>query len=108
MWLMLQQEQPEDFVIATGEAHSVRELLDAAFGLVDLDWKKYVQVDPRYFRPAEVDVLIGDASKAARKLGWKPTVGFQDLIRMMVQADMERERQILDGLKPGAVSRLYV
>ena len=108
MWLMLQQEQPEDFVIATGETHSVREVLDAAFGLVDLNWKEYVQVDPRYFRPAEVDVLIGDASKAARKLGWKPTVGFKELIRMMVQADMERERQILDGLKPGAVSRLYV
>lgn len=108
MWLMLQQDEPDDYVIATGETHAVRELLDAAFGLVELDWKKYVEIDPRYFRPAEVDLLIGDATKARTKLGWKPKVGFYDLIRMMVEADLERERQILDGLKPGAVSRLYV
>jgi GDPmannose 4,6-dehydratase len=108
MWLMLQQEQPDDYVIATGETHSIRELLDVAFGLVELDWAKHVEIDPRYFRPAEVDLLIGDPSKAKTRLGWKPTVGFHDLIRMMVEADLERERQILHGLKPGAVSRLYV
>jgi GDPmannose 4,6-dehydratase len=108
MWLMLQQEEPDDYVIATGETHAVRDLLDVAFGFVDLDWKKYVEIDPRYFRPAEVDLLIGDAAKARAKLGWKPRVGFYDLIRMMVQADLERERQIAEGLKPGAVSRLYV
>jgi len=108
MWLMLQQDQPEDYVIATGETHSIRELLDAAFDLVGVDWAKYVEIDPRYFRPAEVDLLIGDATKARTKLGWKPTVGFYDLVRMMVEADLERERQIVDGLKPGAVSRLYV
>lgn len=108
MWLMLQQEQPDDYVIATGETHSIRELLDVAFGLLELDWTKHVEIDPRYFRPAEVDLLIGDASKAKTNLGWKPTVGFHDLIRMMVEADVERERQILHGLKPGVVSRLYV
>jgi len=108
MWLMLQQDQPEDYVIATGETHSIRELLDAAFDLVGVDWAKHVEVDPRYFRPAEVDLLIGDATKARTKLGWKPTVGFHELVRMMVEADLERERQIVEGLKPGAVSRLYV
>jgi len=108
MWLMLQQDDPEDYVIATGETHSIRELLDAAFDLVGMDWAKHVEIDPRYFRPAEVDLLIGDATKARMKLGWKPTVGFHELVRMMVEADVERERQIVDGLKPGAVSRLYV
>jgi GDPmannose 4,6-dehydratase len=108
MWLMLQQEQPDDYVIATGETHSIRELLDVAFGLLELDWTKHVEIDPRYFRPAEVDLLIGDPTKAKTKLGWKPTVGFHDLIRMMVEADVERERQILHGLKPGVVSRLYI
>jgi GDPmannose 4,6-dehydratase len=107
MWLMLQQEQADDYVIATGETHSIRELLDVAFGLVELDWTKHVEIDPRYFRPAEVDLLIGDPTKARTKLGWNPTVGFHDLIRMMVEADLERERQILHGLKPGVASRLY-
>ncbi len=108
MWLMLQQDQPEDYVIATGETHSIRELLDAAFDLVGMDWAQHVEIDPRYFRPAEVDLLIGDATKARTKLGWKPTVGFHDLVRMMVEADLEREKQILNGLAPGAASRLYV
>ena len=105
---MLQQDQPEDYVIATGETHSIRELLDATFDLVGMDWAQHVEIDPWYFRPAEVDLLIGDATKARTKLGWKPTVGFYDLVRMMVEADLERERQIVEGLKPGAVSRLYV
>ena len=90
MWLMLQQEQPDDFVIATGETHAVREFLDEAFGYLDLDWKDYVEIDPRYFRPAEVDLLIGDASKARQKLGWTPKVSFRELVRMMIDADLAK------------------
>ena len=92
MWMMLQQDRPDDYVIATGETHSVREFLDEAFGHLDLDWKKYVEVDPRYFRPTEVDLLLGDASKAKKILGWKPRVLFKDLVRLMVDADMEAEK----------------
>jgi len=93
MWLMLQQERPDDYVIATGESHSVRELAEAAFGHVGLDWKRYVQVDPRYFRPSEVDHLCGDASKARAQLGWSPRVNFVGLVRMMVDHDLELARQ---------------
>jgi GDPmannose 4,6-dehydratase len=89
MWLMLQQDQPDDYVIATGETHSVAEFLDEAFGYLDLDWHDYVVQDPRYFRPAEVDLLVGDASKAGKKLGWEPSVDFRQLVRLMVDADME-------------------
>ena len=89
MWLMLQQDEPDDYVIATGETHSVREFLDEAFGYVGLDWHDYVETDPRYFRPAEVDLLVGDASKAKRKLGWQPRTTFKELVRLMVDADME-------------------
>jgi GDPmannose 4,6-dehydratase len=89
MWLMLQQDKPDDFVIATGESHTVRDLLDEAFGYVDLDWQKHVEIDPRYFRPAEVDELRGDASKAKRLLNWQPKVTFRELVRMMVDADLE-------------------
>ena len=92
MWMMLQHDRPDDYVIATGETHSVREFLDEAFGHLDLDWKKYVEVDPRYFRPTEVDLLLGDASKARKTLGWKPRVLFKDLVRLMVDADMEAEK----------------
>jgi GDPmannose 4,6-dehydratase len=88
MWLMLQQERPDDYVVATGRKHSVREFLDEAFSYAGLDWRKYVVIDERYFRPAEVDVLQGDASKARRKLGWRPKVDFRGLVRMMVDADM--------------------
>jgi GDPmannose 4,6-dehydratase len=88
MWLMLQQEQPDDFVIATGVTHSIRDLLDEAFGYVGLNWEKYVDIDPRYYRPAEVDFLLGDASKAKSKLGWEPKTKFRDLVRLMVDADM--------------------
>lgn len=102
MWMMLQAEQPDDYVIATGETHSVRELLDLAFGALDLDWKPCVKIDPRYYRPTEVDVLIGDASKAAKTLGWRPTVSFPDLVRMMVQADLDAERQRIEGVQPKA------
>jgi GDPmannose 4,6-dehydratase len=100
MWMMLQTEQPDDYVIATGETHSVRELLDLAFGGLDLDWKAYVKIDPRYYRPSEVDILIGDASKAEKALGWRPTVTFPELVRVMVEADMSAERQRIDGIQP--------
>jgi GDPmannose 4,6-dehydratase len=93
MWLMLQQDQPDDFVIATGETHSVRELVEAAFGLLELDWKKHVVQDPALIRPAEVDLLVGDSGKARRVLGWKPEVNFQQLIKLMVEADLKRARR---------------
>jgi len=89
MWLMLQQDKPDDCVIATGESHSVREFLDEVFGYLGLDWHKFVEIDPRYLRPAEVDVLQGDASKAAKLLNWKPKVTFKELARMMADADMK-------------------
>jgi len=103
MWLMLQQEKPDDFVIATGEAHTVRELLDEAFGHAGLDWRKYVEVDPRYNRPTEVDMLRGDASKAKRTLGWEPKTRFKELIRLMVDAD----REILQLELQGKADEIY-
>jgi GDPmannose 4,6-dehydratase len=87
MWLMLQQEQPDDYVIATGETHSVKEFLEESFSCADLDWKDYVEIDPKYFRPAEVDLLIGDAGKAKRELGWEPRVSFRELVHLMVEAE---------------------
>jgi GDPmannose 4,6-dehydratase len=90
MWLMLQQDRPDDFVIANGETHSVRELVEAAFSFVDLDWKNYVVQDAALRRPAEVDLLVGDAAKARRILEWSPTVKFTELVQMMVQADLKR------------------
>jgi GDPmannose 4,6-dehydratase len=90
MWRMLQQEQPEDFVIATGASHSVKQFLDIAFSHVGLRWSDHVVQDPRFFRPAEVDHLIGDSTKAHQRLGWKPTVSFDQLVRMMVDADLDR------------------
>jgi len=90
MWLMLQQEKPEDYVIAMNETHSVQEFVEIAFGHVNLDWKKHVVLDPRFLRPAEVDLLIGDSSKARQKLGWVPEVSFPQLVTMMVDADLER------------------
>ena len=102
MWMMLQHEKPDDFVIATGESHSIRELLDVAFGVVDLDWHKYVEIDPRYFRPTEVDHLHGSAEKAQRVLGWKPRVTFKQLIEMMVRADEEDVRTALAGRPPSS------
>lgn len=89
MWLMLQQNEPNDYVVATGETHSVREFLEIAFGYVNLKWENYVEFDQRYLRPAEVELLIGDASKAKRKLGWEPTVTFEDLVKLMVEADLQ-------------------
>jgi GDPmannose 4,6-dehydratase len=93
MWLMLRQKEPEDFVIATGRNHTVRELAQIAFDRVGLDYKKFVEVDPKLVRPAEVDVLLGDPSYAREKLGWKPEVSFEQLIRMMVDADLDRVKK---------------
>ena len=89
MWLMLQQDKPDDFIISTGKTHSVRDLVDIAFSHLDLDYKKYVKKDKRFFRPAEVDLLIGDHSKAKNELNWEPEVSFEELVKMMVDADME-------------------
>ena len=93
MHLMMQAERADDYVIATGETHTVREFLDLAFGRLDMDWNEYVEIDPRYFRPAEVDLLLGDASKARRELGWEPKVTFPELVRIMVDHDLELARQ---------------
>jgi GDPmannose 4,6-dehydratase len=88
MWLMLQQDQPGDYVVATGQTQSVRRFCELAFGHVGLDYQDYVVLDERYMRPAEVDLLVGDASKAREVLGWQPETSFEDLVRMMVEADM--------------------
>ncbi|MCE5251586.1 GDP-mannose 4,6-dehydratase, partial [bacterium] len=106
MWLMLQHDKPGDYVIATGETHSIREFLDETFGYLDLDWHEYVEIDPRYYRPTEVDVLLGDASRARTTLGWTVKVTFRELVRMMVDADMklaERER-VVQNYENGAQS----
>jgi GDPmannose 4,6-dehydratase len=97
MWLMLQQEQSGDYVIATGETHSVQEFLEEAFRCADLDWKEYVKIDPRYYRPAEVDLLIGDAAKAKKILGWQPKTTFAQLVKIMVEADRELLARQLSG-----------
>jgi GDPmannose 4,6-dehydratase len=101
MWLMLQAEKPDDYVIATGETHSVREFLDLAFGRLDLDWKDYVEIDPRYYRPAEVDQLLGDATKARKELGWEPKVDFKELVRIMVDYDLKLAQQELSQKETG-------
>lgn len=99
MWLMLQAEKPDDYVIATGETHSVREFLEEAFACAGLNWQDYVEIDQRYLRPTEVDLLIGDNEKARRVLGWQPRVAFKDLVRMMVDADMKDVERELYGTK---------
>jgi GDPmannose 4,6-dehydratase len=107
MWLMLQHDRPDDYVVATGETHSVREFLEKVFGLLDLDYQKYVGHDPRYDRPSEVDLLLGDPSKAKRELGWEPKVGFDELVKMMVDADMviaRRERAVAEHNEREAAS----
>jgi GDPmannose 4,6-dehydratase len=93
MWMMLQRDQPEDYVVATGETYSVREFLERTFSMLDLDWNDHVEFDPRYMRPSEVDVLLGDASKARDELGWRPEVSFPDLVKMMVEHDWELARR---------------
>jgi GDPmannose 4,6-dehydratase len=93
IWLILQQDKPDDFVIATGETHSVREFVEEVFGCLGMDWHKYVEVDPAYFRPTEVDLLLGDATKAAKVLGWKPKVSFKELAKMMTEGDLKIAQQ---------------
>jgi GDPmannose 4,6-dehydratase len=95
MWMMLQAPQGDDYVVATGETHSIREFLDLAFGLVKRDWNDYVKIDPKYYRPTEVDLLIGDPAKARDKLGWRPRTSFKDLVTLMVREDLR-----LEGLDP--------
>src|SRR5213594_2929819 len=97
MWRMLQQPEPDDYVIATGETHSVREFLELAFSHMGLDWNKHVQIDPHYFRPAEVDLLIGDASKARKKLGWEAKTKFKELVKLMVDEDVRRLKEHREG-----------
>jgi GDPmannose 4,6-dehydratase len=103
MWRMVQQDNPGDYVLATGETHSVREFCEEAFGLLDLDWKAFVKHDERYIRPSEVDLLLGDASKARKELGWEPKVTFKELVRMMVEADLRVARQELAVQQVGGV-----
>ena len=100
MWMMLQQDEPEDFVIATGETRSIRDFLDQAFGLLDLDWSEYVEIDPKYYRPTEVELLQGDASKAREKLGWEPKVSFEEMVEIMIDHDLQlarEEKSLVDG-----------
>ena len=97
MWLMLQQDKPDDYVVATGETHSIREFLDLAFAHAGLSWEKYVEIDPRYYRPAEVDLLMGDARKARRQLGWEPKTKFADLVKLMVDADVKLLKDHREG-----------
>src|SRR6187401_85779 len=99
MWMMLQTKTPDDYVIATGETHTVKEMLELAFDRLQLDWKKHVKIDRKYYRPTEVDLLIGDAGKAKKELGWEPKVRFQELIAMMVDADLAVEKEKLDGTR---------
>ena len=109
MWLMMQQDKPEDFVIATGETHSVKEFLQEVFGHLNLDWSKHVEVDPRYFRPTEVDLLLGSAAKARRQLNWQPTVSFKELARMMTESDWKlarREKLIASSEAQPATTKL--
>jgi GDPmannose 4,6-dehydratase len=101
MWMMLQQPQGDDYVIATGETHSIREFLDLAFGMVNRDWNDYVKIDPKYYRPTEVDLLIGDPSKAKKQLGWEPKCSFPELVKLMVIEDMK-----LEGLDPAKFAKI--
>ncbi len=93
MWLMMQRDEPKDYVIATGETHTVREFCEKAFALLDMDYRDHVEIDPRYYRPTEVDMLLGDATRAREDLGWSPQVSFDELVTMMVEYDYERERR---------------
>lgn len=101
MWLMLQQDKPDDYVVATGETHTVREFLEETFGAVGLKWQDYVEIDPRYYRPLEVDLLLGDAAKTKKKLDWKPKVTFKDLAKMMVESDLNEEGWLAKGRSKG-------
>jgi len=104
MWLMLNADEPNDYVIATGETHSVREFIEKTFGYLDLDWQRHVEIDPRYFRPAEVDLLLGDASKARRELGWEPKVTFDQLVTLMVDHDLRLAKQEAEAVEMNHVA----
>ena len=110
MWLMLQQKEPDDYIIATAQTHSIREFLDLAFAQVGLDWNQYVEIDPRYFRPSEVDSLQGDSSKARKDLGWKPKITIEELVAMMIATDWKlakQEKLLVDnGIKAGISEKL--
>ena len=108
MWRMLQQDAPDDYVVPTGQMHSVREFVELAFGLVGLDWQDFVEIDPRYFRPTEVDELCGDASKARQVLGWEPRTSFPDLVEIMVRADLEELGLDLDRVAAGGRDRVRI
>ena len=109
MWMMLQQDEPDDYVVGTGEAHSVREFVELAFDYVGLDWKQYVAIDAHYFRPTEVDFLLADAKKARRVLGWEPTVSFRELVRIMMDADLKDiERRMAGGLEGRSTTGAFV
>ncbi len=108
MWLMLQQDKPDDYVLATNEAHTVREFVQHAFAHADLDWKEFIKHDDRYERPAEVDLLIGDSTKAKKQLGWEPKVRFQELVKLMVDADLEMVRRDIEGSGAGRVKQSEV
>ena len=108
MWLMLQQEKADDYIIATGETHSVKEFLQEAFDYAKMDWKKYVEIDKRYFRPTEVDCLVGNSAKAQKALKWKPKVGFQQLVKMMVDLDMEFIREQVYGTQDKKISKKFL
>jgi GDPmannose 4,6-dehydratase len=106
MWLMLQRDEPDDYVVSTDETHSVREFCEQAFGRLELDYREFVEIDPRYYRPAEVDLLLGSSAKARRELGWRPRVSFDELVAMMVDADLElasRERALIAAGHVGGV-----
>jgi GDPmannose 4,6-dehydratase len=108
MWLMLQQDKPDDYVLATNEAHTVREFVQHAFAHADLDWKEFIKHDDRYERPAEVDLLIGDPAKAKKQLGWEPKVRFEELVKLMVDADLEMVRRDIEGSGAGRVKQSEV
>ncbi len=105
MWLMLQQDEPDDYVISTGETHSVREFLEVAFDYLKLDWKAFIKIDPRFYRPTEVDLLLGDYSKAKAKLNWQPKVTFEQLVKMMIDSDMAAETLKLEGTKTQSIAK---
>ncbi len=107
MWMMMQLDEADDYVIATNEQHSVQEFVEETFSLLDLDWQEYVEIDPKYFRPTEVDTLLGDASKARQKFGWQPKISFKELVRLMVESDMklaQRERHLADAPEEFAIN----
>jgi GDPmannose 4,6-dehydratase len=106
MWLMLQHKNPDDYVVATGETHTVGEFVEETFGLLNLDWKKYVSLDQRFLRPSEVDLLLGDSTKARNVLGWRPSVDFKGLVKLMLEADLKEEGLSLSDIRAEKPARV--